>query len=78
VASLSAGEIAGAALDVFEVEPLPPEHALWAMENVILTPHIAGYAPCIAERHLNVLLENLRAFDRGDALRNQVDKRRWY
>ena len=78
VASLSAGEIAGAALDVYEIEPLPPSHPLWSMSNVILTPHIAGYAPCIAERHLNVLLDNLRAFDRGETLQNQVDKRLWY
>lgn len=78
VASLSAGEIAGAALDVFEIEPLPKSHPLWTLDNVILTPHIAGYAPCIAQRHLKVLLDNLQAFDRGETLQNQVDKRLWY
>ena len=41
VAALEAGEIAGCALDVFETEPLPAEHALWTMPNVMLTPHIA-------------------------------------
>jgi phosphoglycerate dehydrogenase-like enzyme len=77
-AALEAGEIAGAALDVFQQEPLPPEHRLWRMPNVIVTPHVAGYATCIAERHLEVLLENLRRFVAGEPLRNVVDKRRWF
>jgi phosphoglycerate dehydrogenase-like enzyme len=77
-AALEAGEIAGAALDVFEQEPLPPEHRLWRLPNVIITPHIAGYAACIAERHLEVLLDNVRRFVAGEPLRNVVDKRRWY
>ena len=76
--ALRAGEIAGAGLDVFEVEPLPAEHPLWRMENVILTPHVAGYSPRIAERHLGVLLENIRRFRRGEPLRNIADKARWY
>jgi phosphoglycerate dehydrogenase-like enzyme len=76
--ALRAGEIAGAALDVFEVEPLPPDHPLWQFDNVILTPHVAGMAPLIAERHLQVLLENLRRFAQGKELLNVVDKRRWY
>jgi phosphoglycerate dehydrogenase-like enzyme len=78
VQSLRAGEIAGAALDVFETEPLPPEHPLWALPNVILTPHVAGYSPRIAERHLGVLVENVRRFAAGEALLNVVDKRAWY
>ena len=45
VAALEAGEIAGAALDVFEIEPLPADHPLWDCANVILTPHVAGYSP---------------------------------
>jgi phosphoglycerate dehydrogenase-like enzyme len=77
-AALESGEIAGAALDVFEQEPLPANHPLWRMSNVIVTPHVAGYAPCIAERHLRVLLENLRRFVAGQPLRNIVDKRSWY
>lgn len=78
VAALEAGEIGGAALDVFEIEPLPQDHPLWRMENVILTPHVAGQAPMIAERHLAVLLENVGRFSRGEPLVNVVDKRRWY
>lgn len=78
VAALRAGEIAGAGLDVFEIEPLPAEHPLWTFENVIITPHVAGQSPRIAERHLNVLLENIGRFTRGEELVNVVDKRRWY
>lgn len=77
-ASLHAGEIAGAALDVYEVEPLPAEHPLWKFENVILTPHVAGYSPRIAERHLEVLLDNLQRFRRGEPLRNVVNKAMWF
>jgi phosphoglycerate dehydrogenase-like enzyme len=76
--ALRVGEIAGAALDVFEVEPLPPDHPLWDFPNVILTPHVAGYSPRIAERHLGVLVENVRRFVAGEPLLNVVNKREWY
>jgi phosphoglycerate dehydrogenase-like enzyme len=46
--------------------------------KVILTPHVAGYSPRIAERHLGVLLENVRRFVRGEPLVNVVDKTQWY
>ena len=78
VASLKAGEIAGAGLDVFETEPLPQDHPLWTLDNAILTPHVAGYSPRIAERHLAVLLDNMRRFSTGQSLRNVVDKARWF
>jgi len=68
----------GAGLDVFELEPLPADHPLWAMENVIITPHVAGCSPRIAERHLGVLLANLGRFVRGEPLANVADKARWY
>lgn len=77
-AALQAGEIAGAGLDVFAVEPLPPDHPLWSLPNVILTPHIAGYSPQIAARHLDLLLDNIGRFLRGELLRNVVDKGRWF
>jgi phosphoglycerate dehydrogenase-like enzyme len=77
-AALEAKEIAGAALDVFETEPLPPGHALWRFQNVILTPHVAGYSPRIAERHLGLLLDNVRRFVAGEPLRNVVNKAEWF
>ena len=76
--ALEQGEIGGAALDVYEIEPLPAEHPLWGFENVILTPHVAGHSPEIAERHLAVLLDNAGRFVRGEPLRNVVDKQRWF
>ena len=78
VAALEAGTIAGAALDVFEVEPLPTEHPLWKFPNVILTPHTAGYSPIVARRHLETLAENVGRFVRGGSLLNVVDKRLWF
>jgi phosphoglycerate dehydrogenase-like enzyme len=48
------------------------------MPNVILTPHIAACSPHIAVRHFDVLLNNVRRFDRGEALANVVDKVKWF
>lgn len=78
VEALEKGTIAGTALDVYEKEPLPAEHPLWRMDNVILTPHVAGFSPKIAERHLGVVLENVRRFVAGEGLRNVVDKAEWF
>jgi phosphoglycerate dehydrogenase-like enzyme len=75
---LEEGRIAGAALDVFEVEPLPAAHPLWGFPNVILTPHTAGYSPAIVARHLGVLAENVGRFARGEPLVNVVDKVLWF
>ncbi|MDA0659791.1 MAG: D-2-hydroxyacid dehydrogenase [Planctomycetota bacterium] len=76
--ALATGEIAGAGLDVFEIEPLPSAHPLWKFENVIITPHVAGCAPEVSERHLRVLLTNLQRFVRGESLENVVNKELWY
>jgi phosphoglycerate dehydrogenase-like enzyme len=78
VAALRACRLAGAALDVFDVEPLPAAHPLWDFPNVIITPHTAGYAPVIAGRHLATLTENVRRFAQGEPLTNVVDKKLWY
>ena len=76
--ALHAGEIAGAGLDVFQVEPLPTDHPLWTMPNVVITPHVAANAPAVSARWLEVLLDNLGRFLRDEPLRNVVDKRRWF
>jgi phosphoglycerate dehydrogenase-like enzyme len=78
VASLQAGEIAGAGLDVFEQEPLPPEHPLWIVPNVLITPHVAGYGPHLDERRFEIVLDNCRAMINGTPLRNVVDKQSWF
>ena len=74
VAALREKKIAGAALDVFEQEPLPAEHPLWGMDNVIITPHMAGLAAHEEDRRLEVLAENVKRFVAGQPLRNVVDK----
>ncbi len=78
VGALKAGQIAGAALDVFEVEPLPGDHPLWTFPNVILTPHTAGYSTAIAARHFATLLDNVKRFVSGAPLLNEVDKALWF
>jgi phosphoglycerate dehydrogenase-like enzyme len=78
VAALRAGQLAGAALDVFEQEPLPPGHPLWTLPNVLLTPHTAGYGPYLDDRRFAILLDNARRFLAGQPLRNVVDKGRWF
>jgi len=78
VAALEAGEIAGAGLDVYEVEPLPADHKLWTLPNVLLTPHTAGHGPYLDERRYEVLSDNCRRFVEGSELRNVVDKARWF
>ena len=74
VAALRNKQIAGAALDVFEQEPLPAEHPLWGMENVIITPHTAGVSAHDEDRRLDVLGENVKRFLAGQPLQNVVDK----
>ena len=78
VAALQAGEIAGAALDVYEIEPLPAGHPLWTMPNVLLTPHMAGPGPYLDDRRFEIMADNCRAFAAGSPLRNQVDKTTWF
>ena len=77
--ALAGGIIAGAGLDVFEIEPLPDDHPLWHLENVIITPHVAvADAEDIPERRYQLLLDNARRFLAGEELKNVVDKARWY
>jgi phosphoglycerate dehydrogenase-like enzyme len=78
VAALEAGEIAGAGLDVFEQEPLPPAHKLWTTPNVLITPHTAGYGPYLDDRRYEIVRDNCRAMLQGTELRNPVDKATWF
>ncbi len=78
VQALLTGRIAGAALDVFEQEPLPAQHPLWDAPNVLLTPHVAGYGPYLDDRRQEILVDNARRFVAGVALRNVVDKEHWF
>ncbi|MBA62532.1 MAG: D-2-hydroxyacid dehydrogenase [Planctomycetaceae bacterium] len=78
VQALQTETIAGAALDVFEIEPLPEHHPLWLLPNVILTPHIAACTPKVPQRHLELLLENIRRFANDEPLLNVVNKALWF
>ena len=78
VDALLADRIAGAALDVYEHEPLSPESPLWAMPQVIVTPHVSGLGPRYWERATDVFARNLRAYLDGAPLQNVVDKRAGY
>lgn len=78
VAALKGGEIAGAALDVYELEPLPNDHSLWTLPNVLLTPHMAGHGPHLDDRRLQIIVDNCRSFAAGMPLRNVVDKSSWF
>jgi phosphoglycerate dehydrogenase-like enzyme len=70
--------IAGAALDVTEKEPLPPESPLWKLDNVFLTPHVSAVSEHLWERQADLLLENLERWFSGRELLNQVDLERGY
>ena len=76
--AVQSGQIGGAGLDVYEEEPLPKGHALWAMENVILTPHVAGVSPEIDKRRKALIVENVRRFCAGEPLLNVVDNQKGY
>ena len=72
--ALRAGRLGGAALDVYEREPLPPESALWGLDNVILSPHVAGMGRSrLFERLAALCADNARRFNRGEPLTGLVD-----
>ena len=66
VEALTAGRIAGAALDVFNQEPLPTDHPFWAMENVIITTHQGGFCDVYIDYALPTVETNMRAFLKSD------------
>ncbi|UWU75861.1 D-2-hydroxyacid dehydrogenase [Bradyrhizobium huanghuaihaiense] len=78
IEALQAGTIAGAVLDVFEREPLPADSPLWTMPNVIVTPHVAGYASDYTTRLFEIFGDNLQRFIENKPLRNVVDLTRGY
>ena len=78
IEALAARRIAGAALDVFQQEPLPKESPLWAMPNVVITPHVSGFGPRYWDRVMDLFRRNLRAYLDGRPLENVIDKRAGY
>ncbi len=78
VSALSSGRLRGAALDVFEREPLPTNHPFFRLDNVLLSPHCADHFPGWKRRAMEFFLENFERFRLGLPLRNLVDKRAGY
>lgn len=70
--ALRSGAIAGACLDVYEAEPLPEDDELWRLQNVILSPHVAGTGGPLVERFAELVCENITRFKEGRALLNEV------
>jgi phosphoglycerate dehydrogenase-like enzyme len=77
LAALESGRLAGAGLDVTDPEPLPANHPLWGIPNVIITPHVAGFGGS-RRWHAMLVRENLRRYLAGEALLNVVDPERGY
>lgn len=76
VEALRSGHLGGAGLDVFDPEPLPEDHPLWGMDNVIMTPHIGGLTEQYKQRLADIFIDNLRAYlATGSPARNVVDYR---
>jgi phosphoglycerate dehydrogenase-like enzyme len=75
---LRSGKLAGAALDVFEREPLPESDPIWTAPNTILTPHMAGLEPNYMQRLMELAVDNVKRLERGEKLRNPVDRTRGY
>jgi phosphoglycerate dehydrogenase-like enzyme len=78
ISALAAEEIAGAGLDVFEEEPLPTTSPLWNLDNVILSPHVAGNNTRYHERAAHLFAENLRRYLENRPLMNRLDRERGY
>jgi phosphoglycerate dehydrogenase-like enzyme len=78
VDALEHGRLRGAALDVYETEPLPSGHPFYRLENVLLSPHCADHTPGFYEMDVDVFIDILQGFLRGEPLRNVVDKHAGY
>lgn len=78
IEALQQQRIAGAALDVFEEEPLPANSPFWSLENMLITPHTAAVTEKLWDRHYDLIVENLTRLLAGKPLLNEVDKHRGY
>jgi phosphoglycerate dehydrogenase-like enzyme len=78
IAALRSGSIRGAALDVFDEEPLPEDHPFWTMPNVLLSPHTADHTKAWVELAMQMFVRNFDHFIKGEPLENVVDKRAGY
>lgn len=78
VSALESGTVAGAALDVFETEPLPAESPLWTLPNVIVSPHMSGDVVGWRQSLVGLFADNLTRYRNGEPLRNVVDKNHGY
>lgn len=78
LAALRSGAIAGAGLDTFDQEPLPPENPLWDAPNVILTPHVTPQVPDRTGRSLDIICDNIRRWRTGEPLRNLLGREDMY
>jgi phosphoglycerate dehydrogenase-like enzyme len=76
--ALKERRIAGAALDVFNEEPLPSDSPFWSLDNLLITPHTAAVTDRLWERHYRLIAENMKRFIAGERLLNEVDKGRGY
>jgi phosphoglycerate dehydrogenase-like enzyme len=76
--ALREGELAGAALDVFAEEPLPPDHPFWDVEGLVVSPHVSADTVGWREALVDLFSDNLRRWRRGEPLRNLVDKHLGY
>jgi phosphoglycerate dehydrogenase-like enzyme len=76
--ALQQRKIGGAALDVFDQEPLPPDSPLWDLDNLLITPHTAGMTAKLWERHYTLFAENVRRYLSGQPLLALVDKKSGY
>lgn len=78
VSALTAGALAGAALDVFRDEPLAPDHPIWDVPNLLITPHVSGFRHDHWDAALALFVQNRRRYAAGEPLLNVVDKREGY
>jgi phosphoglycerate dehydrogenase-like enzyme len=72
VEALNNGRLAGAGLDVFEQEPLPPDAAIWDAPNIVITPHVTAEMPDLTARSLDIIRENVRRYRAGEPLANRL------